>query len=411
MFTKEQLAQWREQDFVFDDFYDDAAMLEAKKELEIKYTSSKTEDALYLITVSVYHKYLKSRNGFVNLIDAVTQNTIATIPLQLNDTNFSIQLKFPKHDLLSTVEKVKVVLYCDGMQVETSVFNVSGVNKANIPKEYIPEKCFCKKTFWTADDLRYIVTQLRKLDTRIIKRNPLDYRGNRTYLDKHGQVLSSTDRGKEPKESVGLNIILEELPFYDEKASDKEQIKDRLFYINLGEKLDGKDANYECFSKIINPIFTKYKIDTCIRKLHFLTQVYVETLRFTTTYESDESAKKAGEDFYRGRGFIHITHDYGYRQFYKALNSKEPTDNELKEFVPKVASKLEYAIRSAAWYWEKNDINQYADKDDIERVSAAVNFPRLLQEKTFSPDGIRMIADRKKIYEFMKIIFNYENCK
>ncbi|KFE97641.1 hypothetical protein [Chryseobacterium luteum] len=151
MFTKEQLAQWREQDFVFDDFYDNAAVVEAKKELAIKYNSSKIEDALYLITVSVYHKYLKSRNGFVNLMDTVTQNTIATIPLQFNDTGFSTQLKFPKLDLFSTVKKAKVVLYCDEIQAETNSFKLEFEKEEKKENNSKGEKGI--KDGWYKDDM------------------------------------------------------------------------------------------------------------------------------------------------------------------------------------------------------------------------------------------------------------------
>lgn len=75
------------------------------------------------------------------------------------------------------------------------------------------------------------------------------------------------------------------------------------------------------------------------------------------------------------------------------------------------ASNLEYAIKSAAWYWKKNNINKYADIDDIEKVSAAINYPDLLNQKVFKTDGIRMLDKRKEYYRNLKTILKYDECK
>ncbi len=176
--------------------------------------------------------------------------------------------------------------------------------------------------------------------------------------------------------------------------------------------MEEQQANFKTLAKLFNEILPKYEINTCLRKLHFLTQVYFETQRFGSTYESDESARKAGEDFYRGRGFVPITHDYGYIEFYKHLFSKEPAaTKELEYFVPTVVSNLEYAIKSAAWYWNKYNVNQYADKDEIEKVSAAINHPKLLNQQPFKSDGVRMLDKRKEYYKNRRfhLIFNGKN--
>ena len=177
------------------------------------------------------------------------------------------------------------------------------------------------------------------------------------------------------------------------------------------ERIYKNEANYDSLVQVLNSVLKQYEINTCLRKLHFLSQVYTETERLGSTYERDDSAEKANEDFYRGRGFVHITHDYGYKEFYKHIFNKEPSTEELEDFVPKVASKLEYAVKSAAWYWQKNNINKYADIDDLERVSAAIMFPRLLTDNVFKPDGIRMLDKRKEYYRNLKKILKYEECK
>ena len=106
-----------------------------------------------------------------------------------------------------------------------------------------------------------------------------------------------------------------------------------------------------------------------------------------------------------------ITHDYNYKELYKSLNKVEADSATLKAFVPTVASSMEIAIKSAIWYWKKENINTYADLDDIGKVSAAVNYPAKLKLKTFNTDGINGLDERKRFYSILKDVFNYENCK
>ncbi|MFT3793657.1 hypothetical protein [Flavobacterium sp.] len=61
-------------------------------------------------------------------------------------------------------------------------------------------------------------------------------------------------------------------------------------------------------------------------------------------------------------------------------------------------------------YWDKENINQYADEDNVEKVSAAVNYPNLLTKKPFSASGVNGLVERKNYYEYLKEIFNYEDC-
>lgn len=68
-----------------------------------------------------------------------------------------------------------------------------------------------------------------------------------------------------------------------------------------------------------------------------------------------------------------------------------------------------YACDAAGWYWHINGINEYADNDDIIGVSAKVNAPSAKKQKT--SEGINGFDNRKKYYELLKIIFDYENCK
>ncbi len=132
---------------------------------------------------------------------------------------------------------------------------------------------------------------------------------------------------------------------------------------------------------------------------------------FTKTYETDPNIPNIrGGEFYRGRGFIQLTHIENYKALYKVGSGNEPTDDELQIFVPKVAKSMKLACQGSGWYWEKLEINIYADKNEILNVSAAINRPLAITDKT-EIDNIKGLSDRKKYYELLKTIMDYEKCK
>lgn len=69
---------------------------------------------------------------------------------------------------------------------------------------------------------------------------------------------------------------------------------------------------------------------------------------------------------YRGRGFIQIT---GKRNY--LLLSKDMRVDYLNN--PDLLLNEADAMISAVWYWSKNNLNRYADKDDIKGVTKAIN--------------------------------------
>ena len=300
------------------------------------------------------------------------------------------------------------------------------------------QECLCKKTSWTSKDLNNIVIQLRELDSRKIKRNPLDQRGNRTYIDSEGNVIPSTETGRKPPSATKLNIVLVDLSLFDDVAEDNKINGDRLFINKAnGQNIDSTKANYNEFSKQLNRIFKEYNIDTCLRKIHFIAQIYQETNRFRSTFENVSRTGYLGGDFYQGRGMKQITHDYNYLDYYSFIYKSNCFDlymknrvgfesvsmfnrrtnnkfisieemNKVDELVLKISTDIYYACDSAGWYWSKNKINEYADKDDILGVSAKINNPSAINKRT--SESINGYEERKKYYELLKIIFDYENC-
>lgn len=87
---------------------------------------------------------------------------------------------------------------------------------------------------------------------------------------------------------------------------------------------------------------------------------------------------------YRGRGYIMITGKANYSAFSKDTGIDIVTDPE-KAFVDIVTS-----IRTAIWFWDKNKLNDFCDKDDIIGMTKKIN------------GGTNGLEDRKKKYNELK---------
>ncbi|MDC2826244.1 hypothetical protein PHA51_09415, partial [Rodentibacter pneumotropicus] len=129
------------------------------------------------------------------------------------------------------------------------------------------------------------------------------------------------------------------------------------------------DKSYESSVKELNRILEKYEINSCLRKLHFLAQIFHETHGFRS---AQEYGKTLPYDPYRGRGLIHLTHSFNYKSFSNYINDEKIIANPLL-----VATKIEYVFESGGWYWRKGsawgDLNKWADKDDLYYLNIGVN--------------------------------------
>lgn len=77
---------------------------------------------------------------------------------------------------------------------------------------------------------------------------------------------------------------------------------------------------------------------------------------------------EASGDGYRycGRGLIQLTGKQNYQAFAESI---ETPVEELPEYL----ATFEGAIQSACWFWETNNLNQYADKNDILTMTKRIN--------------------------------------
>lgn len=75
----------------------------------------------------------------------------------------------------------------------------------------------------------------------------------------------------------------------------------------------------------------------------------------------------SGDGFrYCGRGLIQLTGKANYQAFAESLEMEV-------EDVPEYLGTFEGAVQSACWFWESNNLNQWADKGDILTLTKRIN--------------------------------------
>jgi predicted chitinase len=128
--------------------------------------------------------------------------------------------------------------------------------------------------------------------------------------------------------------------------------------------------------------------------------MFIETQYFSQTIESGASLSY---DPYRGRGFLHLTHDYNYRK-YKKDTGEDITDDieDNLEKIKLVSTNLWYAADTAGWFWKfgsvKGNVNLIADIGTVEQVTRAVQ------------GGKRALKERTDAYNLLLTIFKDEDC-
>jgi putative chitinase len=138
----------------------------------------------------------------------------------------------------------------------------------------------------------------------------------------------------------------------------------------------------------------QYEINTHLRLAHFLAQACVETCGFRCLREvwgptdaqkkyegrTDLGNMRVGDGFlYRGRGIFQLTGRANYARLGAALSLPLETD-------PDLAADPQISVKIACHYWMTHEINALADKNDITRVTRAIN------------GGLNGLEDRKAAF-------------
>lgn len=86
-------------------------------------------------------------------------------------------------------------------------------------------------------------------------------------------------------------------------------------------------------------------------------------LHLGNTPESDGDGQK-----YRGRGLIQITGRNNYRECSLGLFGDERLLS-----LPELLEQPQWAAESAAWFWERNGLNELADRDQFNSITRRIN--------------------------------------
>ena len=77
--------------------------------------------------------------------------------------------------------------------------------------------------------------------------------------------------------------------------------------------------------------------------------------------------EESGDGFrYCGRGLIQLTGKTNYEEF--ATSIETPVEQ-----IPEYLATFEGAAQSACWFWEKNNLNKWADTGDIKELTRRIN--------------------------------------
>ncbi|WP_428231637.1 glycoside hydrolase family 19 protein [Flavobacterium sp.] len=201
------------------------------------------------------------------------------------------------------------------------------------------------------------------------------------------------------------------------------------------------------FINSLNKTFKEFKINTCIRKAFFLTQIARETGDFSRIDENlnynlesalhaywtktnnpllysqadkflnnpeklgnyvyrnvaENGDETSGDGYkFRGRGLIQITRKKGYRRFGEYIGRNLTSSPDL------LINDLDLMIRSAGWYWKhgvllndssEKDINTVADFEDFAKATELVH------------GSVLDIKDREEILNKIKPILKTNECK
>lgn len=132
-------------------------------------------------------------------------------------------------------------------------------------------------------------------------------------------------------------------------------------FIFLSENLNYKPAT-------LRKIFPKYFPDDAIANEYCSRPNKAEAIANKVYANRMGNGDEASGDGYRyrGRGLIQVTGKQNYSWFAASL---EISPEEAAEYM----GTFEGAAQSACWFWESNNLNQWADKGDILTLTKRIN--------------------------------------
>ncbi len=181
---------------------------------------------------------------------------------------------------------------------------------------------------------------------------------------------SETDQWFEAMEEI--------LPFYEINTVDRVAgFIAQCAHESNNFRVLQENLNYS--SKALDSIFGKYFVRAGRNAKEYHRQPEkIANVVYANRMDNGNTASGDGWRF-RGRGVIQLTGRHNYTKFGKSLSISA------EEAIRYVKTK-KGALESACWFWDTNNINRYADRQDIVGMTKRIN------------GGTNGLADRKKHY-------------
>ncbi len=137
----------------------------------------------------------------------------------------------------------------------------------------------------------------------------------------------------------------------------------------------------------------KNAINTPLRRVHFLAQIghesaeltYSEEIASGRSYEGRRdlgNAQPGDGARFKGRGLIQITGRANYSAYARA-RGRDFTSSTAAAHV--IATDPALAVDASCWFWNKHNLNRFADRDDVLAITKIIN------------GGINGLAQRKAL--------------
>jgi len=130
-----------------------------------------------------------------------------------------------------------------------------------------------------------------------------------------------------------------------------------------GFRMLKENLNYKAVS--LRKTFPKYFPDDAIAARYEKKQEMIANRVYANRMGNGDEASGDGWR-YCGRGLIQLTGKENYSWFAASLEMSV-------EDVPEYLGTFEGAVQSACWFWESNNLNQWADKGDILTLTKRIN--------------------------------------
>jgi len=132
---------------------------------------------------------------------------------------------------------------------------------------------------------------------------------------------------------------------------------------SAGFKFLKENLNYRAAS--LRKVFPKYFPDDALAARYAGKQEMIANRVYGNRMGNGDEASGDGWS-YCGRGLIQLTGKNNYEAFAESIETPV-------EEIPEYLATFEGAVQSACWFWETNNLNQWADKGDSLTLTKRIN--------------------------------------